>query len=44
MTDKLTAGDTFPGLSLTLTTGETLSVPSGLGDGYRIILFYRGHW
>jgi peroxiredoxin len=44
MADKLNTGDTFPTLALTVSDGSTLRVPDGLGSGYRIILFYRGHW
>ncbi len=44
MTDKLPSGAVFPAVSLTLTSGERLDLPDGLGQGYRVILFYRGHW
>ena len=44
MADKLTAGDTFPKLTIDLVGGGTLDLPDGLDARYRIILFYRGHW
>ena len=44
MAEKLAAGDSFPEVSVTLTDGTRLDLPGGLGDGYRVILFYRGHW
>ncbi len=44
MFNKLGIGDTFPNVTLNLVDGGTLDLPGGLGDGYRVILFYRGHW
>jgi len=44
MSNKLGIGDTFPNVTLNLVDGGTLDLPGGLGDGYRVILFYRGHW
>jgi len=41
---KLGIGDGFPPLTMDLVGGGTLDLPEGLGDGYRAILFYRGHW
>jgi hypothetical protein len=36
--------DGFPRLAMQLVSGETLILPEGLGEGYRVVLFYRGHW
>ena len=44
MASKLNTGDTFPGLTLTLSDGGTLALPVGLDARYKVILFYRGHW
>ena len=44
MADKLGIGDSFPGLSLDLVGGGSLSLPDGLDAKYKMILFYRGHW
>jgi len=34
----------FPKLELQLQSGEILNLPEGFGDGYGIMLFYRGYW
>ena len=44
MAEKLGIGAIFPKMTLNLVDGSTLSLPDGLDDKYRIILFYRGHW
>ena len=44
MAEKLGIGAAFPSLSLNLVDGSTLDVPEGLGSGYKVVLFYRGHW
>ena len=44
MAQKLDAGDRFPGMTLTLTGGGTVSLPDDLSSDYNVILFYRGHW
>jgi len=44
MAEKLGIGAAFPSLTLDVTDGGTLEVPAGLGSGYKVILFYRGHW
>ncbi len=40
----LSTNDVFPGLNLELVSGESLKIPEGTGDGYSVLLFYRGHW
>ena len=40
----LDVNDVFPELDLKLVSGKTLSVPEGTGEGYGVILFYRGYW
>ena len=44
MAEKLNLGDTFPALTLNITTGGTLNVPADIKTAYAILLFYRGHW
>jgi len=44
MSDKLGIGSAFPKMTLNLVDGGTLDLPDGLGDGYRVNLYYRGHW
>jgi hypothetical protein len=34
----------FPKLELQLLSDEILNLPEGFGDGYGIMLFYRGYW
>ncbi len=34
----------FPKLDLKLISGEDLNLPEGFGDGYGVILIYRGDW
>ena len=41
---KLGIGDDLPPLSIELVGGGSIDLPGGLGEGYRAILFYRGHW
>lgn len=40
----LDTGDPFPEMNLQLTNGEILSFPEQMGDGYSVVLFYRGKW
>ena len=40
----LDTNDQFPELDLQLISGETLSLPADTGEGYSVILFYRGYW
>ena len=41
---SLDTDDTFPKMDLKLVSGETLSLPEGTGEGYGVVLFYRGSW
>ena len=38
------ANDKFPELELQLISGEKLKLPEGTGEGYGLVLIYRGHW
>jgi hypothetical protein len=40
----LDTNDMFPQLELQLVSGEKLKLPEGTGEGYGVILIYRGHW
>ncbi len=40
----LDTNDRFPDLELKLVSGETLKLPQATGEGYGVVLFYRGHW
>jgi peroxiredoxin len=40
----LDAGDTFPGLELTLTDGKRLRLPADLGQQFNVVLVNRGAW
>ena len=41
---SLDTNDVFPKLDFELVSGETLSIPEGLGEDYGILMFYRGSW
>jgi len=41
---SLDANDMFPKMKLQLVSGNTLTLPEGTGEGYGVILFYRGYW
>jgi hypothetical protein len=40
----LDVNDVFPEIDLKLASGKTLRVPEETGEGYGVILFYRGYW
>jgi len=40
----LDTNDVFPELELQLASGETMKLPEGTGEGYGVLLFYRGYW
>jgi hypothetical protein len=40
----LDTNDRFPDLEMKLVSGETLKLPQATGEGYGVVLFYRGHW
>jgi hypothetical protein len=44
MSEKLGIGSPMPALTINLVSGGTLDLPADLGSGYKVILFYRGHW
>lgn len=44
MAAKLGIGDEMPTVTINVTDGTTLDLPSGLDARYKVILFYRGHW
>jgi len=41
---SLDTNDMFPQLELQLVSGERLNLPEGIGEGYGVLLIYRGHW
>ncbi len=40
----LDKGDKFPEMGLKLVSGETIKLPQATGEGYGVVLFYRGYW
>lgn len=42
MSKKLNPGDAFPAMTLAITDGGTITLPTPTDDGYQVILFYRG--
>ena len=43
-TTFLDVNDSFPALDIKLISGETLRLPEGFGEGYGVLLLYRGYW
>jgi len=40
----LDTNDLFPEMELRLVSGELLRIPQELGEGYAVLLLYRGYW
>ena len=40
----LNPGDTFPRLTITVTGGQTLTLPDAFTGDFAVVLFYRGAW
>jgi len=40
----LDTNDLFPQLEWQLVSGEALKLPRATGEGYGVVLFYRGEW
>jgi hypothetical protein len=40
----LDKGDKFPEMEMNLVSGETVRLPEATGQGYGVVLFYRGYW
>ncbi|MDT8443545.1 MAG: hypothetical protein RQ722_04590 [Desulfuromonadales bacterium] len=41
---RLDTGDSFPKMTLTTTSGDSLALPEALAGHWGILLFYRGDW
>lgn len=41
---RLDTNDAFPEMDLKLVSGRTLRLPEATGEGYGVVLFYRGSW
>ena len=41
---KLDSGDMFPELTLSDLDGGQVTIPDVFGDGWGVVLVYRGHW
>lgn len=40
----LDTNESFPEMEFRLISGEGVKIPEGLGDGYAVVLLYRGYW
>jgi peroxiredoxin len=40
----LNPGDSFPRLTISITNGQTLTLPDAFAGGFGVVLFYRGSW
>ena len=41
---KLDSGDAFPEFALSGLDDEQVTIPDVFGDGWGVVLMYRGHW
>jgi len=41
---RLDTGDSFPDISVTVTTGHKLQLSDGFVGEWAVVLFYRGDW
>ncbi|WP_419841383.1 hypothetical protein [Candidatus Poriferisodalis sp.] len=41
---RLDCGDAFPALSLRDLDDQRVDLPGAFGDGWGVLLVYRGHW
>lgn len=41
---RLAAGDQFPATTITLSDGSQMTLPDDMGDGWKVIIFFRGNW
>lgn len=44
MVERLAAGQPFPTTTITLSDGSRMTLPDDMGDGYKMIIFFRGSW
>ena len=44
MNEKLTTGSQFPNMTVNLTGGGVINLPTDMDGKYNVVLFYRGHW
>jgi len=43
-TAYLDTNDMFPKMEFQMVSGEKLEIPEGMGQGYSVVLIYRGEW
>ena len=41
---KLDSGDAFPQITLSDLDDQEVTIPEVFGDGWGVVLMYRGHW
>lgn len=44
MAERLAAGQTFPSTVVNMSDGSSMNLPDDMGDGWKMILFFRGIW
>jgi hypothetical protein len=44
MVERLSAGQTLPATTIDLSDGSSMTLPDDMGDGYKVILLFRGSW
>lgn len=44
MVERLASGQQFPTTMISLSDGSSMSLPDGMGEGWKVIIFFRGAW
>jgi hypothetical protein len=44
MSERLSAGQAFPSTAIQLGDGRQMTLPDDMEDGYKVVIFFRGHW
>ncbi len=44
MGERMAAGQTFPATTITLSDGSSMNLPGDMGEGWKVIIAYRGSW
>ena len=44
MSQRLSGGSSLPATTINLAGGGQMTLPDDMGDGYKVIIFFRGYW
>ena len=42
--NRLFLGQAMPSTTIALSDGRSMTLPDDMGDGWKVIVFYRGSW